>query len=106
MKSECTVNFCDYDSLKHYDSGSFNSKYKTDLIGSIEEINKETLPDDIASSFLHKQYQTYKTLDELVLYRVFGLYSRTNGCKHTRDCRRSHRSRSRHRQTESQSVSD
>ncbi len=79
MKSECTVNFCDYDSLKHYDSGSFNSKYKTDLIGSIEEINKETLPDDIASSFLHKQYQTYKTLDELVLYRVFGLYSRTNG---------------------------
>lgn len=79
MKSECTVNFCDYDSLKHYDSGSFNSKYKTNLIGSIEEINKETLPDDIASSFLHKQYQTYKTLDELVLYRVFGLYSRTNG---------------------------
>ena len=79
MKSECTVNYCDYDSLKHYDSGSFNSKYKTDLIGSIEEINKEILPDDIATSFLHKQYQTCKTLDELVLYRIFGLYSRTNG---------------------------
>lgn len=79
MKSETIINFCDYDSLKHYDSGSFNSKYKTDLTGKIQIVKKELLPDNIVSSFLHKQYQTYKTLDELILYRVFGLYSQTNG---------------------------
>lgn len=79
MKFESAVNFCDYDSLKHYAPGSFNSKYKTDLTGSIQEIEKDSLPDDIASNFLHKQYQTGKTLNDLVLYRVFGLYSQTNG---------------------------
>ena len=79
MKSETIIYFCDYDSLKHYDSGSFNSKYKTDLTGKIQIVKKELLPDNIVSSFLHKQYQTYKTLDELILYRVFGLYSQTNG---------------------------
>lgn len=79
MKFESAVNFRDYDSLKHYAPGSFNSKYKTDLTGSIQEIEKDSLPDDIASNFLHKQYQTGKTLNDLVLYRVFGLYSQTNG---------------------------
>lgn len=79
MKSEGAVNFCDNDSLKHYDSGSFNSKYKTDLTGSVQEVEKELLPDDIVSSFLNKQYKTCKTLDGLILYRVFGLYSQTNG---------------------------
>ncbi len=79
MKSGCAVNFCDYDSLKHYNSGSFNSKHKTDLTGKIQVIKKELLPDNIVSSFLNKQYQTCKTLDELILYRVFGLYSQTNG---------------------------
>lgn len=79
MKSGSILNFCDYDSLEHYNSGGFNSKYKTDLTGKIQIIKKDLLPDDIVSSFLHKQYQTCKTLDELILYRVFGLYSQTNG---------------------------
>lgn len=79
MKSGYAVNFCDYDSLKHYDSGSFNSKYKTNLTGSVQEVEKESLSDDIVSSFLNKQYKTCKTFDDLILYRVFGLYSQTNG---------------------------
>lgn len=79
MKFESALNFCDYDSLKHYDSGSFNSKYKTDLTGSVKEVEKESLPNDIVSSFLNKQYKTCKTLDDLILYRVFVLYSQTNG---------------------------
>ena len=79
MKSGCVVNLCDYDSLKHYDSGSFNSKYKTDLTGKLHEVKKDSLNDDLASTFLNKQYHTCKTLDELILYRVFGLYGRANG---------------------------
>lgn len=79
MKSEHALNFCDYDSLKHYSSSSFNSKYKTDLTGKLQIIEKELLPDDIVSSFLNNPYQTCKTLDNLILYRVFELYSRTNG---------------------------
>ncbi|MBD5103516.1 MAG: hypothetical protein HDT47_01480 [Ruminococcaceae bacterium] len=66
MKSESIVNFCDYDSLKYYDSGGFISRYKTDLTEKIQIIKKDLLPDDIVSSFLHKQYQTCKTLDELI----------------------------------------
>ena len=79
MRSRCVVNFCDYDSLKHYDSGSFGSSYKTDLKGKLQGVKKDPLDSDLASTFLNKQYHTCKTLDELILYRVFGLYCRTNG---------------------------
>lgn len=80
MKSENDLKFCDYDSLRHYYPGSFNSRYKTDLTGKLKVIGKEEITNkDILSSFLNKQYQTCETLDDIILYRVFGLFSRTNG---------------------------
>ncbi len=60
MKSGCVVNFCDYDSLKHYDSGSFNSKYKTDLTEKLHVVKKDSLDDALATTFLNKQYHTCK----------------------------------------------
>lgn len=79
MNSQSSIRFCDYDSLKHYQAGSFNSKFKTVLKGKLIEIKKAELPDSVVSSFLNKQYHTYKTIEGLILYRVFGLYSRTDG---------------------------
>lgn len=42
-------------------------------------MEKDSLNDDLASTFLNKQYHTCKTLDELILYRVFGLYEQASG---------------------------
>lgn len=68
------MNYCDYDSLQHYKSGSFSSKYKTSLVGKLKTIKKQALPDYIKSSFLDGDYITYETLEDLILYRTFGLY--------------------------------
>ncbi len=61
------MNYCDYDSMQHYESGSFAVQYKTSLVGKLE--------DWLKSSFLNGEYYTCKTLDDLILYRIFGRYS-------------------------------
>lgn len=66
------MNYCDYDSLTHYDSGTFNLKYKTDLSGNLKELPKATLINDDVHSFLNGEYKTYITLCDLILYRVYG----------------------------------
>ena len=55
-------------------SGSTNKKFKT-LLGehNIKEIEKQDLPDGIASSFKNKEYKTCVTTDKIILYRVYGL---------------------------------
>lgn len=61
-------------------SGSTNQKYKTDLTGKVREIKKDTLPDEVVSSFINSDYKTYITIDEIVLYRTFGRgYSKNRG---------------------------
>lgn len=54
-------------------SGSTNQKFKTILDNNIKKIEKQNLPESIISSFKNREYNTYITLDEIVLYRVYGL---------------------------------
>ena len=53
-------------------SGSTNQKYKTDLTDKLIEIPLANLPDSIVSSFKNREYKTFKTIKEVVLYRVYG----------------------------------
>ena len=63
-----------------FKSGSTNQKYKTDLIGKVREIEKDTLPDGIVSSFKAGIYKTYITTAEIYLYRTYGRgYSKNKG---------------------------
>lgn len=54
-------------------SGSTNQKYKTDLSDKLVEIPLETIVDpEIVKSFKNEKYRTYRTIKEVVLYRVYG----------------------------------
>ena len=55
-----------------FESGSTNQKYKTDLTEKVMEIKKDTLPEEVVSSFLNGEYKTYLTTDKIVLYRTYG----------------------------------
>lgn len=74
MKSISTVNACDYDEIILYKSGEFNCKYKTDLKGKLKKIKKQHLCESMVKTFVDSQYETYETLENLILYRVFGKY--------------------------------
>lgn len=65
---------CDYESIVHYQPGQFNCKYKTDLRGKVTEIERQPFNSEITSSFQNQQYGTFRTLEPIVLYRVFGQY--------------------------------
>lgn len=55
-------------------SGSTNQKFKTILDdNSIKKIEKQYLPEGIVNSFKNGEYNTYIIMDEIVLYRVYGL---------------------------------
>lgn len=55
-------------------SGSTNQKYRTVLDeNNIKKIEKQRLPEVIVNSFKNGEYNTYVTIDEIVLYRVYGL---------------------------------
>lgn len=69
------MNYCDYDSMQHYKSGSFAVQHKTLLTGKLEEIEKQNLEDWLKSSFFNGDYCTCITLYDLILYRIFGRYS-------------------------------
>ena len=74
MKAGEFMNFCDYDSMEHYPSGSFTVRHKTVLTKKLKEVEKQILPEWLTLSFLKCEYRTCITLDDLVLYRIFGLY--------------------------------
>lgn len=67
-----------FDELKElgfgFVSGSTNQKYKTLLDNkNIKRIKRQPLPEGIISSFKDGIYNTYITIDDIVLYRVYGL---------------------------------
>ena len=67
-----------FDELKElgfgFVSGSTNQKYKTLLDNkNIKRIKRQPLPENIVSSFKDGIYDTYITIDDIVLYRVYGL---------------------------------
>lgn len=69
------MNFCDYDALSTYPTGSFSFKHKTNLDGKVIKTNKSTsFSNEIVKSFLNSEYFTYITLDDIILYRVFGSF--------------------------------
>ncbi len=69
------MNCCDYDNLSTYPTGSFSIKYKTQLFNCMVEVEKDnTLDKDTVNSFLNSEYRTYKTVKEIVLYRLFGSF--------------------------------
>ena len=53
-------------------SGSTNQRFKTDLSDKLMEIPLASLPDSIILSFKNGEYKTFKTIKEVVLYRVYG----------------------------------
>lgn len=54
--------------------GSTNQKFKTILNESnVKEIEKQPLNEEIMNSFKDGKYKTYITIDEIVLYRTYGL---------------------------------
>ena len=65
---------CDYDSIVLYQPGQFNSKYKTILAGKLIEIGRRNFDAKITSSFQNQNYGTFRTLEPIILYRVFGQY--------------------------------
>ena len=69
------MNCCDYDSLTTYPAGSFSSRYKTDISDCVVADEKVNLG-ELADTFFNREYCTYKTIKEMTLYRVFGLYKK------------------------------
>lgn len=69
---------CDYDAITHYASGAFSGRYKTKLDGKLKRCTAPPLPDTLAQSFEQGIYHAYQTLEEIVLYRAFGLYQKNN----------------------------
>lgn len=69
------MNYCDYDAIVHYPPGAFGAQYKTDLTGKLEEVSLDMkLNADDVNSFRDKKYKTYRVLEPIILYRLFGLY--------------------------------
>lgn len=75
LSVECfMINYCDYDAITHYQPGEFNSKYKTDLTGKLQRIERISYGSQVTDSFQNGSYQTCRTIEPIVLYRVFGQY--------------------------------
>ncbi len=70
----CFMNCCDYDTITHYQPGEFNSKYKTKLAGKLQCIERIPYGPQVTDSFQNGFYQTCRTVEPVVLYRVFGQY--------------------------------
>jgi len=68
------TNCCDYDTITFYRSGQLNSKYKTDLTGRLQCIERIPYGSQVTDSFKDGVYQTFRTMEPIVLYRVFGQY--------------------------------
>ncbi len=68
------LNCCDYDAITFYQSGQFNSNYKTDMNGKLKRVERIPYGTQITDSFQDGAYQTFRTMEPIVLYRVFGQY--------------------------------
>ncbi len=55
-----------------FHAGSGNELYRTHLDGKIMTIPKIVLPQKIADSFKDSEYETYRVIEPLRLYRTFG----------------------------------
>ena len=66
-----------------FKSGQTNQKYKTVLNRlNVIETEKQELPETIIKSFKNEEYKSYITIDDIILYRVYGLTpSGTAGAK-------------------------
>ncbi len=67
-------NYCDYDSIIHYQPGEFNKKYKTVLSGKTIEIDRIQYASQVVNSFRNGEYKSFRTVEPLILYRIFGQY--------------------------------
>lgn len=57
-----------------FKSGDTNQKFKTILDETnLIKIEKQDLPDTIKSSFKDKEYNTYRTVADIILYRLYGV---------------------------------
>ena len=57
----------------HYEAGQFNAKYKTDLTGKLEKTDLDrSLSEAEVGSFKDGYYQTFVSLETLILYRIYG----------------------------------
>ena len=88
MSHECDngdvnmANVCDYNSLTHYESGSFNKPFRTELAGNLQITEKSVITkEEDLNSFKDQYYKTCFTLKDLVFYRVYGRFQRRNGNK-------------------------
>lgn len=69
------MNYCDYDDLSTYLTGSFSGKYKTKISDCLVEVEKDISFDEATvRSFLNAEYRTYETTKEITLYRLFGSF--------------------------------
>lgn len=68
------LNCCDYDVITLYHSGELNSRYKTDLTGKLECVERIPYGPQVTASFKGGVYQSFRTMAPFVLYRVFGQY--------------------------------
>ena len=73
-------NCCDYDAIIHYEPGAFSRHYKTDLKGKLLEttLDRSLCKDDI-DSFKEGYYRTFRTVAPIVLYRLYGMYKKSEG---------------------------
>lgn len=57
-----------------FKSGDTNQKYKTILDETnVRCVDKEVLPTQIIESFKNQEYKTYEVIEDIVLYRVYGM---------------------------------
>ena len=69
------MNYCDYDNLLTYPTGSFSSKHKTQISDCLVEVDKDSsFNKEIVNSFLNSEYRTYKAIKTIILYRLFGSF--------------------------------
>ena len=63
-----------------FKSGDTNQKYRTILDETNTRlVDKETLPLNLIESFKNKEYNTYEVIEDIALYRVYGVPPSGNG---------------------------
>lgn len=67
---------CDYDSIVHYEAGTFAARFADDMEGKLIPVERERLESWEAESFLGGKYETYISQAPIVMYRLYGKYKK------------------------------
>ena len=67
---------CDYDTIVHYEAGTFASRFADDMKGKLVPAEKDKLEPWEVESYLDGKYETYISREPIVMYLLYGKYKK------------------------------